>query len=139
MWLFRRLLRGCRTGLLMPKEASTISVLEGLSDLARPEDSAHLPWASQPLLRAVCPKAGAKLDGNNLKVRVWVYVRRLLFEMIAYPPLRDVMKAIVPAAPVRKTAALPALKDPEFVSHMPTDGVGPDYAFSLAGLMKSQV
>jgi hypothetical protein len=135
-----RLLRGCYSGLLLPKEASTISVLAGLVDLIRPDEAAGLPWAPQPLLRAVCPTAAAQHRGNILKVRVWVYFRRLLFEMIAYPPLIAVMSAMTPAAPMRKTAALPPLQTPLFVSHVPSDGshARPDYAFSLAGIMKAQ-
>ena len=135
-----RLLRGCSSGLLLPKEDSTISVLAGLVDLIRPDEAAGLPWAPQPLLRAVCPTAAAQHRGNLLKVRVWVYFRRLLFEMIAYPPLIAVMSAMTPAAPMRKTAALPPLQTPLFVSHVPADGshARPDYAFSLAGIMKAQ-
>jgi hypothetical protein len=60
--------------------------------------------------------------------------------MIAYPPLIAVMSAMTPAAPMRKTAALPPLQTPLFVSHVPSDGshARPDYAFSLAGIMKAQ-
>ena len=135
-----RLLRGCHTGVLLPKDGSSMSVLEGLVDLARPDSTANLPWSPQPLLRAVCPTAGAQNDGGTLKVRVWVYFRRLLFEMIAYPPLIAVMRAIVPACSVRKTAELPALENPVFFSHSSSDSSAvPNYAFSLAGLMKSQV
>lgn len=135
-----RLLRGCNSGFLVPKDDSTISVLSALVDLARPDESAHLPWKPQPLLRAVCPKAGAKQVGNVLRVRAFIYFRRLLFEMIAYPPLMTIMKAIEPVGHVRRTAALPPLASPTFVSHVPTDtSNGPEYSFSLAGLMKSQV
>jgi hypothetical protein len=136
----QRLLRGCHTGLLLPTDAATIAVLDGLVNLSRPEDCAAVPWSAQPLLRTVCPIAGAKREGNTLTVRAWVYIRRLLFEMIAYPPLMTVMQAMKPASPVRRTAELPALAEPVFFSHMPTDipGRPSDYAFSLAGVMKAQ-
>jgi len=62
--------------------------------------------SAQPLLRALCPKAGAMSDGKTLKVRIWVYFRRLLFEMIAYAPLIALMKVIVPACNVRYPLAL---------------------------------
>ena len=132
-----RLLRGCHTGLLLPKESSTIPVLSALVDLSRPDEAAAVPWTAQPLLRAVCPRAGAQQGDKVLKVRVWVYFRRLLFEMISYPPLIAVMKAIVPASSVRKTATLPSLDDPQFISHLPSE-VGPEYAYSMAGVMKAQ-
>lgn len=138
--LLSRLLRGCDSGLLVPKDDAAISVLSALVDLARPDESARLPWTPQPLLRAVCPKAAAKQVGKVLKVRIWIYFRRLLFEMIAYPPLMTIMRAIDPVGEVRRTVALPPLESPTFVSHAPADmSSGPDYSFSLAGLMKAQV
>lgn len=146
----KRLLDACEEGDVVANEECK-TLLAALHDLIKP-DAAGLPWKPQPLLRVVCPlqatssssssssAATASSSSDTVTVTAFVYIRRLLFFLIAYPPIRKVMRHVTPSAPVRPTVSLPALDPPLFLSHdsFELNAQPPDYRFSLQGIMKSQ-
>jgi len=73
-----------------------------------------------------------------LQVTVWVYLRRLIFELIADDKIAVLFEAMAPAFPVRRTEELSPLPTPTFVSHSSTSERAEDYAWTLAGIMKAQ-
>jgi hypothetical protein len=73
-----RLHKACDDASLLPQEDNTCKVLSAFMELVIPEDKeGQLPWHEQPLIRVVCPRMCATLEGNMLTVKGFVYLRRL--------------------------------------------------------------
>jgi hypothetical protein len=101
-----------------------------------PESVETLPWKGQPLIRVICPSllATHSPDGT-LSITGFLYLTRLVFFLIAFPPIQKVMSAITPCVPPRRVKLLPDLGVPVFTSDDTEHSA--EYRFSLPGVMKS--
>ena len=101
-----------------------------------PESVETLPWRGQPLIRVIFPSllATHSPDGT-LSITGFLYLTRLVFFLIAFPPIQKVMSAITPCVPPRRVKLLPDLGVPVFTSDDSEHSA--EYRFSLPGVMKS--
>lgn len=89
------------------------------------------------MIRVLCPSLLATLSpGGELVVKGYVYLTRLVFFLIAFRPVQRVMRSMTPCVPPRPVRSLPDLSPSVFRSEAHTEHA-PDFAFSLAGVMKS--
>lgn len=123
-------------------------LLEGMYALAIPDS----PW-KQPLARVIIPGAQQKEqrpakkgqrskrpkegEGEVVVLTAFVYVSRLLFELIACPHIKHVLDHLTPPRPVHRPLLTRPTYPPCFKSHITKQHArDPRYPFSLAGLLK---
>eukprot|EP00960_Hanusia_phi_P012753 372669-Hanusia_phi.AAC.2 len=129
------LAQACERGDLRAEDDKVARALSAMQDLMK-SSSESLPWMPQPLLRVVAPRAAGRVLKQVLTVNMWVYLRRMLFYLIAYPPIHDLMLCLQPVGAVRPLAKVERLEEPVFFSC--AEEKKNKSEFTLRGIMKLQ-